>query len=80
MSNQTKNDQGSTVIPKSSLEQIQVGISSFRDHDYVDVRTHFKADDGEWRPTKKGITLPQDRLPELIAALEKLLPGRAPTD
>ena len=69
-----------TVIEKSSLEQIHVGISSFRDHEYVDIRTYFKAEDGEWKATRKGITLPLDRLPELVAALEKLLPGRAPKD
>lgn len=37
---------------------------------YIDIRTHFINDDEEWLPTKKGIRLHAEALPELIEDLQ----------
>jgi hypothetical protein len=39
----------------------------------VDLRIYYKTSDGEYRPTKKGITLSPDLLPELGEAIRKLI-------
>ncbi|ACO75452.1 hypothetical protein LHK_02470 [Laribacter hongkongensis HLHK9] len=63
------------TIDKSDLDCIRIERKTFRGHDYIghdyiDLRQHTDFGDGEgFRPTKKGITLPPDRLPELIEAL-----------
>ena len=58
---------------KSPTEQIQVRLSEYKGKTYVDLRIYYKASDGEYRPTKKGITLSPDLLPELGEAVRKLI-------
>ena len=58
---------------KSSTEQVQVSLSTFKGKTYVDLRIYYKASDGEYRPTKKGVTLSPDLLPELGEAIRKLI-------
>ena len=58
---------------KSPTEQIQVSLSEYKGKTYVDLRIYYKANDGEYRPTKKGITLSPDLLPELGEAVRKLI-------
>jgi hypothetical protein len=58
---------------KSPTEQVQVALSKYKGKTYADLRIYFKADDGEYRPTKKGITVSLDLLPELGEAVTKLI-------
>ena len=58
------------TIPKNALDEIRVEISEYRGHDFVSIRTWTEKSDSKERvPTKKGITLKPEQLPELIAAL-----------
>jgi hypothetical protein len=59
-------------VRKNSLEEVRVSISEFRGHNLVDVRVFadFDGRGGEPRPTKKGIALKVELLPDLIAALQ----------
>ena len=59
------------IIRKNSLEEVRVSISEFRGHKLVDVRVFadFDGSGGEPRPTKKGVALKVELLPDLIAAL-----------
>lgn len=52
-------------------EKIIFDISEFKEKKYIDIRTYFQAD-GEWRPTKKGISISLDKLPMLVEAVDKL--------
>jgi len=52
-------------------DKIIVALREFKGKEYIDVRTHFENDDGEWIPTKKGITLTPDSLDEMIGLLQK---------
>jgi hypothetical protein len=46
----------------------------------TDLRIYYKADDGEYRPTKKGITVSPAQLPELGEAIRKLIENGAGTE
>jgi hypothetical protein len=58
---------------RSPTEQVQVALSKYKGKTYADLRIFYKADDGEYRPTKKGITVSLDLLPELGEAITKLI-------
>lgn len=61
------------VFDKSATEQVQVSLNTFKGKTYVDLRIYYKASDGEYRPTKKGITVSPELLPELGEAIRKLI-------
>jgi len=48
---------------------VRVALTEFRKRQYIEIRTYYMADDGEWRPTKKGITLSPDLMREVHSAL-----------
>ena len=57
---------------KNALEEIRVSINIFRGKEYIDIRIYYKSEDGEYRPSKKGVTLSPELLPELKEAVKKL--------
>jgi hypothetical protein len=52
---------------------IVVSLSTFEGCNLVDVRQHFTNEQGQMRPTQKGIAMLTARLPELHAAIAKAL-------
>lgn len=60
------------AVGKRSNEQILIGLREFRGARFIDIRAYFETDDGEWRPTKKGITLPIDAFPEFAEVIAGL--------
>lgn len=61
------------VIPKNSREEVRVCLDEFGGRQLVDVRVYadFNAGPVETRgPTKKGVALAVERLPDLIKGLE----------
>jgi hypothetical protein len=59
------------IVEKNSREHVVVSLSEFRGHQLVDVRVHASVNGVEERhPTKKGISINVERLPELIAVLQ----------
>lgn len=48
---------------------IRVALTEFRKRQYIEIRTYYMAEDGEWRPTKKGITLSPELMREVHSAL-----------
>ena len=56
---------------KKHNEKVVVSLSKFRGITYVDVRVYYQADDGEFKPTRKGVTLSPDLLKPLIDGLKK---------
>jgi len=57
------------VIDKGLGSRVHIRVSKFRDRDYLDIRNFYETDDGEWKPTRKGIAIPVDLYDELIEAL-----------
>jgi hypothetical protein len=50
-------------------DKIIIAVKEFKGKEYVDIRTHFENDEGDWIPTKKGITLSPDSLDDMIDLL-----------
>jgi Transcriptional Coactivator p15 (PC4) len=58
-------------IAKNPTEEVRVSLSSYRGHDLIDIRVFFQDDQGEWRPTKRGVSLSVDSFAELREAVVK---------
>ncbi len=59
-------------FPKNPLEEVRSSITFFKGKQYVDIRIYYKGDDGEYRPSKKGVTLSVELFPELEAGVQSL--------
>lgn len=59
-------------FPKSRFEQVRAYVSEYKKRDYISLRVFYEADDGELRPTPKGITISVDLIDELVQAVEAL--------
>ena len=58
-------------FPKNPLEEIRMSLTEFKKKQYLDLRIYYKGDDGEYHPSKKGLTLSLDLLSELEEAVKK---------
>jgi len=69
----------STIVAemeKSWNEKILFSFSEFKGKSYANIRVHYEDDDGELKPTKKGLTISLDRFLEFkehFQALEDFL-------
>lgn len=62
------------AIDKGLGGRIHIRLSKFRDRDYLDIRNFYETDDGEWKPTRKGIAVPVDLYDELMKGLAEAKP------
>lgn len=60
---------------RSTSERLRVQLRQYRGREFLDVRCWYLADDGEYRPSQKGVTLNPSQLAELVQAL--MIAGRA---
>ena len=44
-------------FPKKEKEEIRFSVREFQKHMYFEARLFFQNDNGDWLPTKKGLTL-----------------------
>ena len=59
------------TVTKNNMEEVRVSLTTFNGFNLIDIRTYARLVGacGELMPTKRGICLGRDRLPDLIAAL-----------
>jgi hypothetical protein len=57
-------------IQKNSRERLRVTVGQYKGHEYIGIRIWFVAGDGEYRPTRSGITLKPSLIPQLLQSLE----------
>ena len=62
-------------LERGPEQKIVIRRTTFRGHDYLDIRNFFLTASGEWLPTKKGIAIPWELRGELIAALKRAEAG-----
>ncbi len=65
-----------TEMGKGPNEKIFFGVSEYKGKNYADIRIHFENDEGEWKPTRKGLTISLDRFAEFkehVGTLEEFL-------
>jgi len=48
-------------MEKGWNEKIVFGVSEYKGKTYADIRIYYEDDEGEWKPTKKGVTVSLDR-------------------
>mgnify|MGYP001766210329 CR=1 FL=1 len=51
-------------------DKIIISIKEFKGKQYVDIRTYFTNDEGDWIPTKKGITFSPENIDDAIRYLQ----------
>lgn len=71
---QSTDEQVVKMIDKGLGGRVYVRLSRFRERDYLDIRNFYETDDGEWKPTRKGIAVPVELYGELMAALKEAEP------
>lgn len=54
---------------RNPTEEVRAGIKEFKGRRYIDLRIYYMDDQGEWKPTRKGISLATDFMPELKNAV-----------
>lgn len=57
-------------IQKNAVDKIVVSNDEFSGHKYTNVRIYVE-NGGEWVPTKKGVTVPPDKVGQLIQLLQE---------
>ena len=67
-----------TEIRKNVSEVVRVQPTVFNGIDLIDARVWTEGPTGEKKPTKKGLCLRPEVWPEVIAAIQGLLPCGAP--
>ncbi|EAU47594.1 hypothetical protein R2601_19694 [Salipiger bermudensis HTCC2601] len=60
------------VLPKNSREELRVCIDTFKGHVLLNLRIWYLGKDGDMHPTRKGVALRAESLPDIIAALTSL--------
>lgn len=58
-------------IDKNQKEKIRVSIEEYRGSRFIDCRVYWQDETGEWKPSRKGISLSQDTIDEVTEALRK---------
>ena len=58
---------------KGNEEVVRATVSEFAGKRRADLRIYFKGNDGDWHPTKRGVSLNIDMVEELQAAVAKLV-------
>lgn len=59
-------------MDKGWNEKIVFGVSEFRGKNYANIRIFYEDDEGEWKPTKKGISVNLENFTEFKERLEEL--------
>lgn len=59
-------------MEKGWNEKIVFGVSEFRGKNYANIRIYYEDDEGEWKPTKKGISVNMEDFVEFKHRLEEL--------
>ena len=57
------------VIKKNSRESIVISKNVFNNIPLIDIRIHYKDENGDLKPTRKGISVREENLDTLIATL-----------
>jgi hypothetical protein len=58
-------------IEKTGTEVVRVSTEEFKGRKYLDVRIYFVNDEGEWKPTKKGVTIQPDKVDAFVELITK---------
>jgi len=57
-------------LPRSDGEEWLIGVVQFRRRDYATARVYYMGEDGKLKPTRHGINVDEELLPEIINGLQ----------
>jgi hypothetical protein len=60
-------------MEKNSMEEYRFSLQEYRGCELLDIRVYYKSDADKMIPTKKGISVPLDKLDEFMKCLEKVV-------
>lgn len=58
------------VIPKSQIEQINIGLSEYQGRRSLDMRSFMAFQGQDFAPTKKGVSIPIEKIDEVLKAVQ----------
>ncbi|MGD0231653.1 MAG: transcriptional coactivator p15/PC4 family protein [Syntrophorhabdales bacterium] len=58
-------------IERGETEVLRISTEEYKGRKYVDLRIYFENNDGEWKPTKKGVTVQPERLEDFMELIRK---------
>ncbi|VWD17370.1 transcriptional coactivator p15/PC4 family protein [Burkholderia contaminans] len=58
-------------IQKNSRERLRITVGQYKGHEYIGIRIWFVGEDGQYRPSRSGVTLKPTLLPQLMQALDR---------
>ncbi len=59
-------------MERSFNEKILFSVSEFKGKRYADIRVYYEDDEGDWKPTKKGVTVSLDSFAEFVEHVREL--------
>ena len=59
-------------MEKGWNEKLVFSLSEFKGKQYADIRVYYEDDEGEWKPTRKGVALSLERWEEFKDNLKEL--------
>lgn len=65
----------SRIVHDDGVNQIRITINEFQDIEYLHIRKYYQNLDGEWLPSKDGISMPIDfdNIQEFLAAFLEII-------
>jgi hypothetical protein len=58
-------------VERNPTEVLRISTEEFKGRAYIDLRIYFEDGEGEWKPTKKGVTINPEKLEEVIGLLRE---------
>jgi Transcriptional Coactivator p15 (PC4) len=66
-------------FPLNAKDSVVIALSEYNGRKTIDCRKYYRSDEGELRPTPKGLTIAVTHLPALAAAIAMALETAEPT-
>lgn len=61
---------------KNTAELVRVSWETYKGSCFLDLRAYYENKAGEWKPTKKGLAIPKDKIENLIELLRSAINER----
>ena len=58
-------------MERGETERLRLARRTYQGRPYIDLRVEWRAPDGSWRPSRKGLSLRARELAELAGALDR---------
>ena len=67
-------------IPRTETERVRISLEKFRGRYGIDIRIYFMTQEGDWRPTKRGVRIPIEFKADLLDAIKAVAEQEIPEE